>query len=142
MVKRKARNFGQVVRDRRRELDLTQQELANQIETSSPYIGHLESSKRNPSDKVLARLAGALGLDRRELFLLANPRAAELLRPNEASDTKTAWQEFNKDDRIRRTHKIVQDEMQILLAIAQMGEVSSPRDFIYLLQLIRHVLNR
>ena len=75
MPRTKERSFGQVLRDRRRQLDLTQEEVARRIKTSTPYIGHLESAKRHPSDKIVTRLAEVLGLDRRELFFLANPRA-------------------------------------------------------------------
>jgi transcriptional regulator with XRE-family HTH domain len=142
MAKRKVRSFGQVIRDRRRQLDLTQQEIARQIKTSTPYVGHLESSKRHPSDKVLSRLAEVLGLDRRELFFLANPRAGEWLKPNEIDNKKPAWEEFRKDELLRRTHNIAADEMELLSTIALMGEASSPRDFIYILYAVRHALRR
>ncbi len=142
MAKRRERNFGQVIRDRRRQLDLTQQEIARRIKTSTPYVGHLESSKRHPSDKVLSRLAEVLGLNRRELFFLANPRAVELLRPDDNKNNKPAWEEFRKDERIRRTHNIASDEMDLLSTVALMGEISSPRDFIYILNTIRHALGR
>ena len=46
--------FGAVIRERRRRLDLTQEEVARRIKTSTPYIGHLESGKRHPSEKVIA----------------------------------------------------------------------------------------
>ena len=81
MPRIKERTFGQVIRERRRQLDLTQEEVAHRIKTSTPYVGHLESGKRHPSDKILTRLAEVLGLDRRELFFLANPRAQALLSP-------------------------------------------------------------
>jgi transcriptional regulator with XRE-family HTH domain len=142
MAKRKDRNFGQVIRDRRRQLDLTQQEIARRIKTSTPYVGHLESSKRHPSDKVLSRLAEVLGLDRRELFFLANPRAVELLKANEPANKKPAWEEFRKDERIRRAHNITSDEMDLLSTIALMGEITSPRDFVYILHTVRHALGR
>ena len=71
----KDRRFGQVIRDRRRRLGLTRQEVARRIKTSTPFFGHLESGERTPPDKVLRRLAHALGLDRRELFILAHPGA-------------------------------------------------------------------
>src|ERR1700751_6112490 len=71
--------FGAVIRERRRRLDLTQEEVARRIKTSTPYIGHLESGKRHPSEKVIARLSEVLGLQSRELFFLANPHARDLL---------------------------------------------------------------
>ena len=142
MAKRKDRNFGQVIRDRRRQLDLTQQEVARRIKTSTPYVGHLESSKRHHSDKVLSRMAEVLGLDRRELFFLANPRAVELLKTKEDGTGKAAWEEFRKDDRIRRTYNITTDEMEMLSSVASRGDVGSPRDFVYIIQTIRHALGR
>src|SRR5208282_4401911 len=61
MARIKERSFGQVLRERRRQLDLTQEEVARRIKTSTPYIGHLESAKRHPSDKIVTRLAEVLG---------------------------------------------------------------------------------
>src|SRR5215468_2473355 len=81
MARIKERTFGQVIRERRRQLDLTQEEVARRIKTSTPYVGHLESAKRHPSDKIVTRLAEVLGLDSRELFFLANPRAHALVNP-------------------------------------------------------------
>ncbi len=43
MARSKERNFGQVIRERRRQLDLTQEEVARRIRTSTPYVGHLEA---------------------------------------------------------------------------------------------------
>jgi transcriptional regulator with XRE-family HTH domain len=142
MANRKDRNFGQVIRDRRRQLDLTQQEVARRIKTSTPYVGHLESSKRHPSDKVLSRLAEVLGLDRRELFFLANPRAVELLRTEQTGNERSAWDEFRKKDHHRRSHNIKADEMALLTSVSQMGEIRSARDFIYILNIVRFALGR
>ena len=44
MARSKERSFGQVIRERRRQLDLTQDEVAHRIKTSTPYVGHLESA--------------------------------------------------------------------------------------------------
>ncbi|MGH7933896.1 MAG: helix-turn-helix domain-containing protein [Candidatus Binataceae bacterium] len=139
MARRKERTFGHVIRERRRQLDLTQQEVARQIKTSTPYVGHLESGKRHPSDKVLSRVAEALGLDQRELFFLANPRAVELLRPSNGKK-KSAWEEFRKDERVRRAYNITPAEMGMLSQVALMGEIISTRDFIYILNTVRHAL--
>ncbi len=66
------RSFGQVIRERRRQLDLTQNEVARRIKRSRFYVGHLESDKRHPPDRVLSPLAEVLLLDKVELFMLAN----------------------------------------------------------------------
>jgi transcriptional regulator with XRE-family HTH domain len=142
MARNKERNFGQVIRERRRQLDLTQEEVAHRIKTSTPYVGHLESGKRHPSDKILTRLAEVLGLDRRELFFLANPRAQALLNPESATTTVPAWEDFRKNEQLRRVHSISNDEMEMLSRVALRGEVRSARDFIYILNTVRHAVGR
>jgi transcriptional regulator with XRE-family HTH domain len=142
MTRRRERTFGQVIRERRRQLDLTQQEVGRRIKTSTPYVGHLESGKRHPSDKVLSRLAEVLALDRRELFFLANPGTVELLKTQDGSGKRSAWDEFRKDDRLRRTLSITSDEMDLLSRLASMGEIQSAREFVYVLNTLRHALGR
>ncbi len=139
---RKDRNFGQVIRERRRQLDLTQEEVAKRIKTSTPYVGHLESAKRHPSDKIVTRLAEVLGLDRRELFFLANPRAQALLTPEVDSAQDSAWEDFRKNEQMRRIHNISNDEMEMLSRVALLGDVRSARDFIYILNTVRHAVGR
>src|ERR1700686_2530231 len=139
MVKRQ---FGQVIPPRRRQLELTQQEIAPRIKTSAPYVGHLESGKRHPSDKIVTRLAEVLGLDRRDLFFLANPRAQALLSPEAESAPDSAWDDFKKNEQLRRLHNISNDEMEMLSRVALLGDVRSPRDFIYILHTVRHAVGR
>jgi transcriptional regulator with XRE-family HTH domain len=142
MARPKERTFGQVIRERRRQLDLTQEEVARRIRTSTPYVGHLESAKRHPSDKIVTRLAEVLGLDRRELFFLANPRAQALLTPEPDKTMKSAWDDFRRNEQIRRLHHITEEEMEMLGRVALLGEVRSPRDFIYILNTVRHAVGR
>ena len=133
--------FGAVIRERRRRLDLTQEEVARRIKTSTPYIGHLESGKRHPSEKVIARLSEVLGLQSRELFLLANPRARDLLSTANSGSHRSAWEDFRHDERIRRAHNISTEEMDVLARVAAMGEARAARDFIYILNAIRLALS-
>jgi len=142
MARPKARTFGHVIHERRRQLDLTQEDVARRVRTSTPYIGHLESGKRHPSDKYLGRIAEVLGLDPRDLFFLANPRAVEFLRPKETLTKQSAWEEFRKDSRFRRLHNITDEEIEMLSRVTQMGKISSPRDFFYILLAIRYALGR
>ncbi|MGH7913883.1 MAG: helix-turn-helix domain-containing protein [Candidatus Binataceae bacterium] len=141
MPKAIQRTFGAVIRERRRRLDLTQEEVAKRIKTSTPYIGHLESGKRHPSEKVIARLSEVLGLQSRELFFLANPRARDLLNATNGGGHRSAWEEFRHDDRIRRAHNVSTEEMDVLARIAAMGDARTPRDFIYILNVIRLALS-
>ena len=142
MARVKERTFGQVIRERRRQLDLTQEEVARRIKTSTPYVGHLESGKRHPSDETLKRVAEVLGLDRRELFFLANPRANALLSPENKSTTDSTWDDFRKNEQLRRVHNVTGSEMEMLSRVALLGDVRSPRDFIYILNTVRHAVGR
>jgi transcriptional regulator with XRE-family HTH domain len=141
MARIKERTFGQVIRERRRQLDLTQEEVASRIKTSTPYVGHLESGKRHPSDKIVTRLAEVLGLDRRELFFLANPRTQALFSEVK-SPTESPWDDFKKNEQLRRVHNITGGEMEMLSRVALLGDVGSARDFIYILNTVRHAVGK
>jgi transcriptional regulator with XRE-family HTH domain len=133
--------FGDLIRSKRREMNLTQVEVADRIGISTPYIGHLESGKRHPSDKIVSKLAEALGLGNRELFFLANPHA-EALISKPAEGTGSSWEQFQKDEKLRRIHNISNVEMELLSHVALMGDVQAPRDLIYILATIRHAVGR
>lgn len=135
------REFGDIIRERRRQLDLTQREVAMRIRTSTPYVGHLESGKRHPSEKILSRLAEVLGFDHRELFFLANPNTQALfIGGDQPAPSHSAWSDFSKDARLHRLHRITSREMHMLSQVALMGHVRSTRDFIYILNTVRQAL--
>jgi HTH-type transcriptional regulator / antitoxin HipB len=52
--------FGSNVRSRRRELGLTQQELADRLKVSQPYVASIEGGDKSPSIEVFAAMAEAL----------------------------------------------------------------------------------
>jgi transcriptional regulator with XRE-family HTH domain len=130
-------SFGQMIRDRRRQLEFTQDELARRIRTSTPYIGHIEADKRHPSDEILTRIADVLGFDRRELFFIANPNAKAMLTPKPEASEKSAWDEFRRDLQLHQLHQINRRELDMLSQVAMMGQVRHSRDFIYILNTIR-----
>jgi transcriptional regulator with XRE-family HTH domain len=129
--------FGNSTKARRR-LNLTQQELAGRIGVSNPHIGHLEASKRRPSDHTLRRLADVLGLEYAEIFLIFHPEAADLLRRHSPPRAVSAWDEFRES---YRSH-VDPQEIDMLSRVASMGQVRSPADFLYILNSVRHVLGR
>lgn len=59
--KRAIRNLAKQMRELRLERGWSQEELAERMETDRTYISDMERSLRNPSLKVLARLASTLG---------------------------------------------------------------------------------
>jgi transcriptional regulator with XRE-family HTH domain len=142
MAHAKTESFAQVIRKRRRQLDLTQEEVARRIRTSVPYVGHLESAKRHPSEKVVVKLAQVLGLEPRDLFFLANPGTKVLISQEPKSTETSSWNTFVNDHNLRKIHNVTDQEMEVLAQVAMMGEVRAPRDFIFILNTIRQSLGR
>jgi transcriptional regulator with XRE-family HTH domain len=132
--------FGSIIRARRRQLNLTQEELARRIKTSVPYIGHLETGKRHPSEKMVTRLAEVLGLDSCNLFFLANPETKRLISRSLESNGASVWEAFCKNETFRKIHNISDQEMQALSGVSRLGEVRDPRDFLFILNTIRQAL--
>jgi transcriptional regulator with XRE-family HTH domain len=133
-------SLGALIRERRRQLDLTQEEVARQIKTSVPFVGHLEANKRRPSEATITKLAEVLGFDRSDLFFRAYPQTKALLEQPSSVDAASAWEEFREDEQLHRIHGVSPEEMEILGRVALMGHVRSVRDFIYILNSIRQAL--
>ncbi len=60
--------FGKAIRQRRRELDLSQEELAEHANLHRTYISSIERGQRNPSLENIENLAKALGISISALF--------------------------------------------------------------------------
>ena len=60
--------FGKAMRRRRRELDLSQEELAERSELHRTYISSIERGQRNPSLENIEKIAKALRISISELF--------------------------------------------------------------------------
>jgi transcriptional regulator with XRE-family HTH domain len=132
--------FGEVIRERRRQMNLTQREVADRIGTSTPYIGHLETDKRHPSEEIVARMADVLGFERKELFFLANPKAQAIVAESAETPASSAWEEFRNNEQLRNSMRVSAQELEMLSRVALMGEVRSTRDFLYILNTVRQAL--
>ncbi len=133
--------FAKITKDRRLDLGLTQERVAEQVGVKPNYIGYLERGMRKPSDVICCRLADVLGLDRKELFFLANPFVREIIDPPE-QPTESAWEAFTRDRALHRRRRITDEEMAVLEAISQLGDAQDPRDFLFVLGVIRLCFNR
>lgn len=60
--------FGKAIRRRRRELDLSQEELAERSELHRTYISSIERGQRNPSLENIEKIAQALRISISDLF--------------------------------------------------------------------------
>ena len=63
------RRFGKAIRRRRRELDLSQEELAERAELHRTYVSDIERGDRNPSLENIEKLAKALNIRVSDLFI-------------------------------------------------------------------------
>ena len=60
------------IKAQRKSLGLTQEKLAEMVNTAPTYIAMIEAGKRTPSFNMIERLAEALGMDAPELFSMKN----------------------------------------------------------------------
>jgi transcriptional regulator with XRE-family HTH domain len=60
------------IKARRKSLGLTQEKLAEKVDTAPTYIAMIESERRTPSFKMIERIAEMLKVDAPELFSTKN----------------------------------------------------------------------
>jgi transcriptional regulator with XRE-family HTH domain len=60
------------IKSRRKALGLTQEKLAEKVDTAPTYIAMIESGRRTPSFKMIERIAEVLRVDAPELFSVKN----------------------------------------------------------------------
>lgn len=60
--------FGKRIQKRRKELGITQEELAEMVHLSRTHMGHIEQGRRSPSLEVINRIAKALKTSPKEFF--------------------------------------------------------------------------
>ena len=71
-----------------------------------------------------------------------HPEVHKILNPLAPTQVGSAWEQFRNDDHIRRLYSISDGEMEMLSRVASLGEVRSPREFIYILNSVRQALGR
>lgn len=60
--------FGHRIQKRRKDLGITQEELADRVNLSRTHMGHIEQGRRSPSLEVLNKLAKALRTSPKDFF--------------------------------------------------------------------------
>jgi transcriptional regulator with XRE-family HTH domain len=69
------RTLGAVVKEARDEARMTQRDLAAAIGVKASHIAYIENGHRKPSISLLTQLRETLGLDGKEILMLAHPEA-------------------------------------------------------------------
>jgi transcriptional regulator with XRE-family HTH domain len=92
----KKRTLGSVVKQARDEARMTQRELAAAIGVKASHIAYIEAGRRRPSISPINRLGKTLGLDAKDLLVLAHPEAKEIIDSARPAGKKgnDAWQQF------------------------------------------------
>ena len=67
-VTKKNWKLGRSIRKIRKAKGLTQEQLAEKIGTSTPWIGHIETGREVPNLTMLQKIAHALGVKVKELI--------------------------------------------------------------------------
>lgn len=71
-------NFGECLKKFRKERNISQEEFAFRAELDRTYISGLECGKRNPTLKILVKLANALNMAPSELLMNLHSTARDL----------------------------------------------------------------
>jgi len=94
-----SRIIGGRVREERRRLELTQEELAERVGLSTNYIAHLERGSRGASLQTLEKVAGVLEVPVASLFVAGGPSAG---RPHQDDIRRVAARLRGMDARTRQ----------------------------------------
>ncbi len=141
----KSKTLGEVLKLRRDSMELTQRQLAAKLGVKASHVAYLENGRRRPSLSLVRRLADVLGLKRESLFLLAYPEARELLSERTRAQSakpraEDAWRSFVRDRATLARHKVKPSELRVLKQVSELGHVSNPRQFLFVLNSIRQAL--
>lgn len=138
------KTLGQVLKERRARLRLTQRELARQLGVKPSHVAYLETNRRRPSLALVSRIADVLGLPKDSLFVLAHPEASSIVgTPRSAAPRQgpdQAWEEFAGNKALLARHQVKPRELKVLSQVNLLGKISGPRQFMFILNAIRQAV--
>ena len=129
-----------MVRTRREGLSLTQRAVAEKLGVEASHIAFIESGRRKPSLKLIARLADILGIDRQSLLILVHPEAKELItdsKPEKPQKISPSWQRFIRNHKLLARYHVTDRELLTLEQVSLLGTALSAKEFLAILTLIR-----
>jgi len=142
---RNLNHFGDTVKRHREALGLTQRSLAEKLGVESSHVAFIESGRRKPSLKLLARFADVLGLDKRDLLIQAHPEAKQLIaEPEQEKRRKSppSWQRFTENKQLLVRYNVTDRELRALVGLSFLGTVDSAKEFLAILTLLRDIPNK
>ena len=139
---RSSNRLGELVKRQREALSLTQRSLAQKLGVEASHVAFIESGRRKPSLKLVARLADVLDLDRQDLLIQAHPEAKELIdqaRPEEQRKKSPTWRRFIENKQLLLRYNVTDRELRALEGLSFLGTVASAKEFLAILTLIRDI---
>jgi len=139
----KKKTLGQVLKNRRATLGLTQRDIATKVNVKPSHVAYLETDRRRPSLALLGRIADVMGLEKESLFLLAHPEARSLINGREESprsSRKRVWQDFAGNESMLTRYNVKRRELRVLSQVNLLGRISAPRQFLFILNAIRNAV--
>jgi transcriptional regulator with XRE-family HTH domain len=134
--------LGELLKTRRQALGFTQRGLAEKVGVEPSHVAFIESGRRKPSLKLIARIADVLGVDRQELLVLVHPEAKALLvEPATKLSRKgmPSWQRFIKDHALLARYHVTRRELEVLEQLSMLGTALSAKEFLAILTLLRDI---
>lgn len=138
--------FSAIIHDRRRELGLTQEEVASRVGVHANYIGYLERGLRRPGDKTLVALCEALDLDRARLFATLNPIFRDVVRcpedvPEEDEGINPALKALLDDKQLLKEIGMSTEEARRLRFLSVFGDVERKEDYVRIAKTLQDIRN-
>jgi transcriptional regulator with XRE-family HTH domain len=140
----KKKTLGEVLKEQRGVLGLTQRALALKLGVKPSHVAYLEKDRRRPSLALLSRIADVLGLPKESLFVLAHPEASSLLgsyreaAPRNSPDQ--VWRDFTGNKALLARHNVKPRELKVLSQVNLLGKITAPRHFLFILNAIRQAV--
>jgi transcriptional regulator with XRE-family HTH domain len=140
----KKKTLGEVLKEQRGTLGLTQRALALKLGVKPSHVAYLEKDRRRPSLALLSRIADVLGLPKESLFVLAHPEASSLVgsyreaAPRNSPDQ--VWRDFTGNKALLARHNVKPRELKVLSQVNLLGKITAPRHFLFILNAIRQAV--
>jgi XRE family transcriptional regulator, fatty acid utilization regulator len=83
------KTLGSVVKEARDGARMSQRELGTALGVKASHIAYIENGHRNPSISLINRISETLGLDAKELLVLAHPEAKQIVDGIQPSGKKS-----------------------------------------------------
>src|SRR6266851_5804997 len=121
---KRTRSLRELLKARREGLGLTQRSLAQKLGVETSHVAFIESGRRKPSLRVVARIADTLGLHRQEVLLLAHPEVSVLLSRTESEPRQRpplSWQRFTENISLLARFRVTKCELQVIEHLSLLG---------------------